>query len=64
MNGRHHEDDHDVANILSVVSLCQSLNCLPNAGGLLDQDPFWVEAFGVVIDAQNKKAELERNKGG
>jgi len=42
--------------------LCQSFYCLPNTGGLLDQDPFWVEAMGTVIAAQAAKAEAEKNK--
>jgi len=42
--------------------LCQEFHCLPNEGGLLDQAPFWIEAFGVVIKAQAEKAELEKAK--
>lgn len=45
-----------------MVSLCQTFYCLPNSGGLLDQDPFWVEAMGVVIAAQAQKAEIDRAK--
>jgi len=38
------------------------MHCLPQAGGLFDQDSFFVYAMNIVLAAIQVKEEEERNK--
>jgi hypothetical protein len=52
--------DWEVAGILSMVRMCQGLNVLPKAGGLLDQDSYFVFLLEQVMIADQEKQELDR----
>jgi hypothetical protein len=52
--------DPEVAEILSVVRLCQAMNTLPRPGGLFDQDALFVYLLERVLLADQKKAELDQ----
>lgn len=54
--------DFEVAQILSIVRMCQSLNVLPGAGGLLDQDSYFVFLLEQVMIADQEKQELDRSR--
>lgn len=56
------EPDQDVAELITMTNMCQSLHCLPNAGGLFDQDPYMIEGMKLVMMAQNEKDEMESNR--
>jgi len=56
------EADYEVGQILSLVRMCQNLKVLPGAGGLLDQDAYFVFLFEQVLIADNEKAALDRAK--
>ena len=43
---------------MNLYCLCRDFHCLPEPGGLLDQDPVIVEAFAVIA------GEVERLKAG
>lgn len=50
--------------------LCCKFNCLPDSGGLLDQDPKLLEAFILIMNIEEKhraftkKKDEARNKSG
>ena len=52
--------DDDVAEIVTITSLCQELHCLPRSGGLLDQDGYIVWAMQQVLIAQNERREKDK----
>jgi hypothetical protein len=54
--------DPEVAEVISIVRLCQSMATLPRAGGLFDQDALFVYLLERVLFADQKKADLERSK--
>jgi len=54
--------DLEVQEVLSLVRLCLATGCLPQAGGLRDQDAYFVYLLEQVLLADQRKAELERSK--
>ena len=56
------EPDEEVAELLSITNLCQTLHCLPGPGGLFDQHPYLIEGMKLILMAQNEKAEMESNR--
>lgn len=52
--------DEDVAQALALAYMCKEFNCLPNAGGLLDQDAYHVWIMEQVATAQGERHEKER----
>jgi hypothetical protein len=52
--------DVEVQTIVDMVRMCQLLNTLPAAGGLLDQDSYFIYCLRLVMKADEKKEELER----
>jgi hypothetical protein len=52
----------DVAAAIELAAMCQTFNCLPSAGGLLDQDPLLLIMMREVIAAQQERAEAERGR--
>ncbi len=42
------QDAVDEVVLFVDVRRFQNYNAMPNAGGVLDQDPRWVEALGIV----------------
>lgn len=56
------EADDEVAFAIELTNLCQALHCLPQPGGLLDQDGYLVSLMKTVLIAQNEKEQLEADK--
>jgi hypothetical protein len=52
--------DDETAEIIALVRTCQAMNVLPLAGGLFDQDSYFVYLLQQVISADTKKAERDR----
>lgn len=56
--------DDDVGMAIEITALCETLHCLPRAGGLFDQDPLVVYMMREVIVAQREKEDIQsRQKG-
>jgi hypothetical protein len=47
-----------------VTTMCKTLGVLPSAGGILDQDPYWVEGMSIVLEAFAEKEQKEAKKHG
>jgi hypothetical protein len=45
-----------------MTNLCQALRCLPNAGGLLDQDPRDVYMIECVLTAQAERQKMDYDR--
>jgi hypothetical protein len=56
------EPDPEVSEILSLVRLCQAVGSLPHAGGLFDQDSYFVYLLEQVILIDQEKEERDRKK--
>ena len=54
--------DDEVLQILSLVRLCQAMRVLPQPGGLLDQDSYFVFVLQNVLIADAKRAELDQKR--
>lgn len=39
--------------------MCQEFHCLPEVGGILDQDPMFIYFTEVVLEAKVTRQELE-----
>jgi hypothetical protein len=55
-------EDSDVALAIELATMCETFNCLPAAGGLLDQDPLLLHMMREVLQARHEKAEIEGRK--
>jgi len=42
--------------------MCQEFHCLPEEGGLLDQDQLIVRKMQIILNAQAERRERERQK--
>ncbi len=42
--------------------LCETYHVLPEAGGVLDQDPVNIRILRMVADARAERQELDRQK--
>jgi len=51
--------DEEVSAILRLVRLCESVHALPDAGGLLDQDSYFVYLYEQVLLADYEKQQLD-----
>ena len=58
------EPADDVRLAMQLAVECEMFNCLPKAGGLLDQDPLLVAMIREVRVAQAEKAQAERSSHG
>jgi hypothetical protein len=56
------EQDPEVAETLSLIRLCQSVGALPMAGGLLDQDSYFIYLLEQVMLIDQEKEERDRKK--
>jgi hypothetical protein len=56
------EPDFEVMQILQLVRLCQATGTLPESGGLLDQDSYFIFLLETVLGADAERAERERPK--
>jgi hypothetical protein len=54
--------DMEVTEIVRLVRLCQATSNLPQAGGLFDQDAYFVYVLEKVLVADQERVELERSK--
>jgi len=54
--------DDDVALAIELASMCEIFHCLPNAGGLLDQDPLVMRMIREVVLARAEKSEAEQQR--
>ena len=54
------DPDWEVGQIISLIRMCESLHVLPQAGGLLDQDAYFVYLLQQVMLADQEKAALDR----
>jgi len=54
------EPDDDVGLAMELAAMCETFNCLPAAGGLLDQDPLLIHMIREVRVAQAEKAQAEQ----
>jgi hypothetical protein len=46
--------------VLEIYELCNRYHCLPESGGLFDQDPELMSKFRIIDAAMNKKSDLDR----
>jgi hypothetical protein len=44
---------------IDTLDLCTQFNCLPEAGGLHDQDPDLIAKFNIILSITAKKAEYD-----
>jgi hypothetical protein len=58
------EPDPDVAMAIELTAMCETFNCLPRAGGLMDQDPLHIYMMREVLLAQAEKRKLENKRRG
>jgi hypothetical protein len=54
--------DDEVSAILGLIRTCQSMGCLPLAGGLLDQDSYFVFLLQVVLVCDMEREKIEQAK--
>jgi hypothetical protein len=54
--------DVEVREIVNIVRMCQGLQALPRAGGLLDQDSYFVYLLSVVLSADAEKEKMEESR--
>jgi len=54
--------DMEVSAILGLVRMCQNLNVLPQAGGLLDQDAYFVFILEQVMLADEERRAIEQSR--
>jgi hypothetical protein len=54
------KDDFEAKIAMELASMCEALHCLPQAGGLLDQDSYYVYMLQAVLAANQKKHEMEQ----
>lgn len=54
--------DPDVRDAIEMTVMCQEFNCLPNEGGLLDQDSYYVWLLMAVIEAQAERQKIENKR--
>jgi hypothetical protein len=45
-----------------MTRLCQELHCLPNAGGLFDQDSYHVHLMKLVLEADVERANKDADR--
>lgn len=45
-----------------LYNLCKTFNCMPEPGGVLDQDAWWMDFFNECIKAESEKIETEGNR--
>jgi len=55
--------DPETAFAINMVRMCQAMHCLPEQGGLFDQDSYFVYLLGLVMEADHEKAELDKRRG-
>jgi hypothetical protein len=48
--------------LIQIYNLCEAFHALPNAGGVLDQDPFLMRALGIVGEVRAEKLAAEQKK--
>ena len=53
-----------IARQLSTYNLCKALGCLPEPGGLLDQDARWVAFAAAFAGAEAEYQRSQEKKGG
>lgn len=51
-----------VTRLVQLANVCQTWSKLPREGGVLDQDALTIIGMQYVLEAQEKKRELERDK--
>jgi hypothetical protein len=56
--------DDDVAEAIDLTRMCQELHCLPQEGGLLDQDSKYVWWMRLVLQADVEAAKHDAKRGG
>ena len=49
--------------VMTVGTFCKAFNCLPDEGGLLDQDCYWVEALRLWHNAEAEREQRETKSG-
>lgn len=54
--------EDDVAAAINMTNLCTRFRCLPDPGGLLQQDAFNVWIMQHVLAAQDEREELDSKK--
>jgi len=54
--------DEEVIGIVNLVRMCQSLRALPQAGGVYDQDAYFVFLYQIVVEADNERQRLDQAK--
>lgn len=51
--------DSEVINLINLTNMCQTFQCLPREGGVLDQDCYLIIGMQHVLQAQAEKAERD-----
>jgi hypothetical protein len=55
-------DWKEIERLVQIADLCATLHCLPEEGGLYDQDYLLVEGIHLVLLARQAKSEQEHAK--
>jgi hypothetical protein len=53
---------HEAFSFMTVFNLCRELHVLPRAGGILDQDSYFVLLMNHAMSCINDRQELDRRK--
>lgn len=56
------EDQHELGQFIDLLGLCRSLGVLPQAGGLLDQDSYFVFLLRHALACEREAAELAERR--
>jgi hypothetical protein len=51
-----------VIRLLEITAYCRTFNCLPEPGGLFQQDHYLMEGMAMVVDATREREEMEAKK--
>ena len=62
-DGRHDEIEVRTAvALINVDNFCQRYSCLPDVGGLLNQNSLLIQGLELVVDAYGERQKLEEDK--
>jgi len=55
-------ENYEASIFLDLFNMCQSIPCLPKAGGLLDQDGLYVDLMRHAIICQDQRRQMDKGK--
>jgi hypothetical protein len=48
--------------VVKVAGMCEALHVLPDPGGLLDQDPYWVDRIALFLEIRESVRQEEEKR--